>query len=97
MKLSESIMPISHFKANAAEIINQVCDGGNPVVITQNGYAKVVVQDLKEYEREQERAAMLEVFRQGEEDIAAGRTAPADKVFARLRKEVKRKYPDCNL
>ena len=97
MKLSEAVKPISYVKANAAEIIEQVCETGNPVIVTQNGYAKVIIQDLKEYERTQETLALLELVRQGEEEIRTGNYLPAGKASAYLRKEIKRKYSDSKL
>jgi len=62
MKLSENIKSISYLKANAAEMINKINENGETYVITQNGEAKVVVQDIKEYERTQETIAMLQLL-----------------------------------
>ena len=97
MKLSEAIKPISYVKANAAEVVDQVCETGEPVVVTQNGRARVIIQDLKTYERTQETLAFLELVRQGEEDIDAGRTIPMKQAFSELRKEIKKKYPGSKL
>ena len=54
MRLSTQIKPISYVKANAAEIIAELNDGGDPIVVTQNGEAKAVVMSVHEYERTQE-------------------------------------------
>lgn len=97
MKLSESIQPISYVKSNAAEVVDRVCETGEPVVVTQNGRARVIIQDLKTYERTQETLAVLELARQGDKAIAAGRTQPMDKAFKSLQKEIKKKYPDSKL
>lgn len=97
MKLSEAVKPISYVKANAAEVVDQVCETGEPVVVTQNGRARVIIQDLKTYERTQETLAFLELVRQGEEDIAAGRTQPAGKAFKSLRREIRKKNPGSKL
>ena len=97
MKLSESIKPISYVKSNAAEVVDRVCETGEPVIVTQNGRARVIIQDLKTYERTQETLAILELARQGDEDIAAGRTQPVGEAFESLRKEIRRKNPESRL
>ncbi len=62
MKLSENIKSISYLKANAAEMIHKINENNDTYIITQNGEAKVVVQDIKEYERTQETIAMLQLL-----------------------------------
>lgn len=97
MKLSESIQSISYVKSNAAEVVDRVCETGEPVIVTQNGRARVIIQDLKTYERTQETLAILELARQGDEDIAAGRTQPIKSAFAELRKEIRKNNPESRL
>ena len=94
MKLSEAIKPISYVKSNAAEVVNRVCETGEPVIVTQNGRARVIIQDLQTYERTQETLAILELARQGDEAIAAGRTQPIDEAFESLRMKIREKYPN---
>jgi len=62
MKLSESVKSISYLKANAADLINNISKNQKTFVITQNGEAKVIVQDIKVYERTQETMAMLKLL-----------------------------------
>lgn len=62
MKLSESVKSISYLKANAADIIADINKNQKTIVITQNGEAKVVVQDIKVYEKTQETMAMLKLL-----------------------------------
>lgn len=62
MKLSESVKSISYLKANAAELIDKINKNQKTYVITQNGEAKVVVQDIKLYEKTQETLAMLKLL-----------------------------------
>jgi len=50
MKLSESIKPISYLKAHASEIVNDAYKNRKTYIITQNGYAKVVVYSIDDYE-----------------------------------------------
>jgi len=97
MKLSESIKPISYVKSNAAEVVNRVCETGEPVIVTQNGRARVIIQDLQTYEKTQETLAILELARQGDEAIATGRTQPLEEAFASLRKEIRKKHSGSTL
>ena len=62
MKLSESVKPISYLKAHASEILRDVANNGKTMVITQNGEAKVVLQDVKIYEEMQESLALLKIL-----------------------------------
>lgn len=62
MKLSESVKSISYLKANAANLIDDINKNQKTFVITQNGEAKVVVQDIKIYEKTQETMAMLKLL-----------------------------------
>ena len=85
MPLSDRIKPISYLKAHAAEIIRTLGDRPEPLIITQNGEAKAVVQDIDSYEQMQETMALLKMLALGDRQIAAGRVQPAGKVVARLR------------
>lgn len=62
MRLSESVKSISYLKANAASLIEEINKDQKTFVITQNGEAKVVVQDIKVYEKTQETMAMLKLL-----------------------------------
>ena len=85
MKLSSQIKPISYLKAHAAEIVRNMGDQGAPLVITQNGEAKVVIQDIESYEQTQETIALLKILALGNRQIEAGKVAPATVVIQRLR------------
>lgn len=85
MSLAEKIKPISYLKANAADILRTVAEDQTPVIITQNGEAKAVLQDIASYERTQETLALLKLIALGERDIAAGRVVPARAALAELR------------
>jgi len=89
MSLSEQIKPISYLKAHAAEIIRTLGDRPEPLIITQNGEAKAVVQDIDSYERTQETLALLKMLALGDRQIEAGEVQPAAEVFARLRERYK--------
>lgn len=88
MKYSESIKPISFFKNNMAHIIRQLNESHSTMIITQNGEAKAVVIDIKQYEQMQETMAMLELIVQGKNDIAEGKYRPAKDVFQELKERI---------
>ena len=85
MSLSEQIKPISYLKAHAAKIMRTLGDRPEPLIMTQNGEAKAVVQDIDSYERMQETLALLKMLALGNRQIEAGQVQPAADVIARLR------------
>ncbi len=85
MKLSSQIKPISYLKAHAAEIVKTLNINREPLVITQNGEAKVVIQDIESYEQGQETMALLKVLALGMRQIGEGRIQPAEDALKRLR------------
>lgn len=86
MKLSSQIKPISYLKAHAAEIVRKLGEQGEPLIITQNGEAKVVIQDIKSYEQAKETMALLKILALGMRQIEEGKVASAEDVIRRLRK-----------
>jgi len=87
MKLSESVKSISYLKANAASLVDEINKNQKTYVITQNGEAKVIVQDIKMYEKVQETLAMLKLLAMTNEQ-----SKDADNIkstFNELRKELK--------
>ena len=85
MRYSSQVKPISYLKANAAEVLAQLAEQREPLVITQNGEAKAVLQDVASYEETQETLALLKILALGQQDLAAGRVKPVSEVVARLR------------
>ena len=85
MKLSRQIKPISYLKAHAAEIVRELGEKREPLVITQNGEAKVVIQDIGSYEQTQETMALLKILALGTRQIEEGKVQPAKDVIKRLR------------
>ena len=85
MKLSSQIKPISYLKAHAAEIVRKLNERRGPLVITQNGEAKVVIQDIESYEETQETMALLKILALGTRQIGEGKVQPAEGVIKRLR------------
>jgi len=87
MRLSESVKSISYLKANAANLIQEINREQKTFVITQNGEAKVIVQDIKVYEKTQETMAMLKLLAmtRGKSKAAKG----IQETFSELRSELK--------
>ena len=86
MNLGDRIKPISYLKAHAAEIVRNLGEQREPMIITQNGEAKVVIQDITSYEQTQETMALLKILALGNRQIAEGKTTPAAEVIDHLRK-----------
>jgi prevent-host-death family protein len=85
MRYSSQVKPISYLKANAAEVLSHLAEHREPLVITQNGEAKAVLQDVASFEETQETLAMLKILALGNQDVAVGKVKPATDVVARLR------------
>ena len=85
MRYSSQVKPISYLKANAAEVLSNLAEHREPLVITQNGEAKAVLQDVASFEETQETLAMLKILALGNQDVAVGKVKPATDVVARLR------------
>ena len=85
MRYSTRVKPISFLKANAAEVLLDLAERREPMVITQNGEAKAVIQDVASYEEIQETLALLKVLALGNRDIEAKQTRPAREIVARLK------------
>ena len=85
MKLSRQIRPISYLKAHAAEIVRNLTEQQEPMVITQNGEAKVVIQDIESYEQTQQTMALLKILALGMRQVEEGNVLPAENVIKRLR------------
>ena len=86
MRYSSQVKPISYLKANTAEIFAQLAEQREPMVITQNGEAKAVLQDIVSFEETQETLALLKVLALGNEELACGKVSSAADVLTRLRK-----------
>ena len=92
MKLSQAIKPISYFKAHAADVLKDINETHGTMILTQNGEAKAVIQDIDEYERIQEALALMKMIAQGKEDYEKGRTTPADEVLKELKEKISQDF-----
>jgi prevent-host-death family protein len=85
MRYSTQIKPISYLKAHAAEVLQELTDQRQPMIITQNGEAKAVIQDVASYEQTQETLALLKILALGNQQVVQGRVKPLADVAKRLR------------
>jgi len=88
MNLSQDIKPISYLKAKTADVISSVNENQRVVVITQNGEAKAVIQDIRSYENLQNTLNLLKLVVQSENDISNGDIHPQDEVFKNLEEKL---------
>ena len=82
---STNIKPISYLKANAAEVLQKLTENREPYLITQNGEAKAVMQDIASYENTQETLALLKILALGNQEIEACQVTPLENVARRLK------------
>ncbi len=84
MKISTDIKPVTYLKSRAADLLQQVNETRRPIVITQNGEPRAVLQDPESYENMRSAIGLLKLISQGEEDINKGHSLSQDEVFAHL-------------
>lgn len=89
MNIIEDIKSITYLKSRAADLLKQINSTHRPVVITQNGEPKAVLQDPKSYENMRNAIGLLKLISQGEEDLKEGRSKSQEDVFANIEKKLK--------
>jgi len=85
MHLSKQITPLSQLKARASELIRDLDEQSEPMIITQNGKAKVVMQNIHAYEQTQETLSLLKILALGNRQIEAGQTMSVSDAVAKVR------------
>jgi prevent-host-death family protein len=86
MKFSTQVKPISYLKSHAAEIVKDLTENREPMLITQNGEAKLVVMDVKSFEEQEQTLALLKILALGNREIEQGNFRDAQDVFDELDK-----------
>ena len=82
MKMREDIRPVTYLKSRAADLLEQLNKTHRPVVITQNGEARAVIQDLESYERTKTAIGLLKLLVQG------GKVLDQDEMFDRIARKL---------
>ncbi|MGH7875960.1 MAG: type II toxin-antitoxin system Phd/YefM family antitoxin [Candidatus Binatia bacterium] len=90
MKMREDIRPVTYLKSRAADLLDQLNKTRRPVVITQNGEARAVIQDPDSYEQTKTAVGLLKLLAEGEDNIRSGKTYDQDEVFDRLARKLKK-------
>lgn len=91
MNLNRDIRPLTDFKHHTPEFVKQLRMTGEPIVLTINGKAALVVQDSESYQKLldlAERTRTMEAIQQGLEEMRAGLGRPAEDVFADIRRDL---------
>ena len=91
MNISTDIKPVTYLKAKAAELLKQINETRRPVIITQNGEPRAVLQDPKSYENMRNAIGILKLISQGEGDIRSGRVKSQEDVFKNIEITLKEK------
>lgn len=86
--MSEEIISLSQFKATATTMLKKIKGTGNHVILTQNGAAAAVVQDMETFENNQKALFMLKLMVQGEADISQDHLLDQKAVFMDIRKKL---------
>jgi len=89
MKFSEAVKPISFFKAHASEVVKDVVDNNKTMIITQNGEAKIVLQDVHSYDQMQESLAFLKILALSNKNVKEGKMKSAQQTFNDIRSRIK--------
>lgn len=97
MHIINDIKPVTYLKSKAADLLNQINDTHRPVIITQNGEARAVLQDPKSYENMRNAIGILKALSQGESDIKNGKVKPQDDVFKEIESSLKGKLNESKL
>jgi prevent-host-death family protein len=91
MNISTDIKPVSYLKSKSADLLKQINETHRPVIITQNGEPKAVLQDPKSYENMRNAIGILKLISQGEEEIKKGKTRTQEEVFEKMETLLKRR------
>ena len=89
MNIIDDIKPVTYLKSRAADLLNQINETHRPVIITQNGEPRAVLQDPESYENMRNAIGILKLISQGETDVRNGRTKPQESMFNEIGGELK--------
>lgn len=91
VSLKKDIRPVTYLKTKASDLLKQVTETQRPVVITQNGEPRAVLQDAKSYEDMRYALGLMKLISQGEEDVRKGKVRSQDEVFSRIADAIEKK------
>ena len=91
MNISQDIKPVTYLKSKAADLLNQINETHRPVVITQNGEPRAVLQDPESYQNMRNAIGLLKLISQGEDEIESGKSKSQQRVFEEIEDMLKNK------
>lgn len=91
MNITSDIKPVTYLKTNAAGLLNQINETHRPVIITQNGEPRAVLQDPESYENMRNAIGLLKLISQGESDARDGKVKTQEDVFQDIENLLKEK------
>jgi prevent-host-death family protein len=91
VSLKKDIRPVTHLKTKASDLLKQVSETQRPVVITQNGEPRAVLQDAKSYEDMRYALGLMKLISQGEEDVRKGKVRSQAEVFSKIANAIDKK------
>jgi prevent-host-death family protein len=90
MRIEEDIKPVTYLKSHAADVLEQLSRTRRPIVVTQNGEPRAVIQDARSYEEMRRALGLMKILSQGERDIASGKVKDQEEVFTKLERKLKK-------
>jgi len=90
MNITNDIRPVTYLKSRAADLLKQINETHRPVIITQNGEPKAVLQDPESYENMRNAIGILKLISMGEEDIKNGNILEQEDVFKNIEEKMKK-------
>ena len=91
MNISKDIKPVTYLKSRASDLLKQINETHRPVVITQNGEPRAVLQDPESYENMRNAIGLLKLISLGEKDVKDGKTKSQEEMFANIENILKEK------
>ncbi len=91
MNISTDIKPVTYLKSKTADLLKQINETHRPVIITQNGEPRAVLQDPKSYDNMRNAIGILKLISQGEEEIKNGKSKSQVEVFKDIKNVLKEK------
>ena len=91
MNITNDIKPVTYLKSRAADLLKQINETHRPVIITQNGEPKAVLQDPQSYENMRNAIGILKLISQGENDVRQGKTMTQDEAFENIEEMLRKK------
>ena len=91
MNILQDIKPVTYLKSRAADLLKQINETHRPVIITQNGEPRAILQDPKSYEDMRNAIGMLKLISQAEEEIRDGKLKSQQEIFENIDNILKEK------